>query len=84
MDKRQERPFLYESPVPEFNSFYKPSSIPRSSRSMPLFEVGGRGVIPNSETFRKSVKFKSCKFWSSLPKDMSLFSDTVYGTRWFC
>ncbi len=61
-----------KSPVPEFNSFYKLSSNLRSSRSIPLLEVEGC----YSETFRKSVKFKSCKFWNSLPKDMTLFSDT--------
>jgi exonuclease III len=61
-----------KSPVTEFNSFFKLSSNPHSSRSMPLLEVEGC----NSETFRKSVKFKSCKFWNSLPKDMTLYSDT--------
>jgi hypothetical protein len=38
---------------------------------MPLLEVEGW----NSETFRKYLKFKSCKFWNSLHKDMTLFSD---------
>jgi hypothetical protein len=55
-----------KSPVPEFKSFYRLSSNPHSSRSMPLLEVEGC----NSETFRKSVKFKSCKVWNYLPKDI--------------
>jgi hypothetical protein len=39
---------------------------------MPLLELDGC----NSEIFRRKVKFKSCKFWNSLPKDLTIYSDT--------
>lgn len=56
----------------EFNQFFQLSLNTRTSRSMPLLQIDSC----NSETFRKSVKFRSCKFWNSLPKDWVINSDT--------
>lgn len=60
-----------KSPVEEFRSVFKFSENARTSRTLPLLQIEGC----NSETFRKSVKFKSCKLWNSLPKDMNIYSD---------
>jgi len=40
----------------------------RKVRSMPLLNV----LRSNSETLRKSVKFKSISFWNSLPRNWNL------------
>jgi len=56
------------SPVPKINSFFTFSSNTRSSRTLPLITMDSC----NSETFRKSVKFKSSKTWNSLPKDWDI------------
>jgi hypothetical protein len=60
-----------KSPEEEFNQFFKLSLNTRTSRSLPLLQMDS--CI--SETFRKSVKFRSCKFWNALPKDWTILSD---------
>ncbi len=62
--------FLKSSEL-DFNQFFQLSLNTRSSRSMPLLQIDSC----NSETFRKSVKFRSCKIWNALPKNWIIHSD---------
>jgi hypothetical protein len=59
------------SPVQELNQFYTFSNNTRCSRNLPLLEVDSC----NSETFRKSVRFRTAKFWNTLPKTWELTDD---------
>ena len=56
------------SPVESLNKFYEFTDNTRSSRTFQLLKVESC----NSETFRKSVRFKTVKFWNSLPKVWNL------------
>ena len=66
---RAKNVFRYlRSPVECLNEFYTLSTNTRTARSLPLLSVESC----SSETFRKSVKFKSTKFWNSLPGSWKL------------
>jgi lipopolysaccharide export LptBFGC system permease protein LptF len=63
------------STVPKLNSFYLFSSNTRCSRTLPLITIESC----NSETLRKSVKFKSSHVWNTLPKDWDIQEFLVSG-----
>jgi len=61
--------FCYlNSTVPGLDTFVSVSTNIRNSRTMPLLEVQRH----NSETFKKSVHYRTVTVWNSLPKEWDL------------